>query len=142
MWCAHVQCGTAGCVLLSVIEWSPFVFRLHHVCCCSYRNHLLSSDVKLGKVGEINRRNTAVSLQWWEWISGESCAVKYTKHKPLGPINLIVRFSSSWLQIVKALVVADIVGAASCTSTLKSMYWPSEEMDSPTDTSAETLVSS
>ena len=39
-------------------------------------------------------------------------------------------------------VVEDVVGAASCTSTLKSTYWPSEEMASPIGTSVETLMSS
>ena len=29
---------------------------------------------------------------------------------------------------MKASVVANVIAAASCTSTLKSTYWPSEEM--------------
>ena len=42
-------------VLLSVSKLSPLVLHLGHVCCCSYRNHLLFSGVKLGKVGENNK---------------------------------------------------------------------------------------
>ena len=61
------QCGTVVLgVLWFVFKLSPLVLHSRHVCCCSYRNHLLFSGAKLGKVGE----NDKIKEQFGIVLSG------------------------------------------------------------------------
>ena len=51
-------------LLLFGSKLSPLVLHLRHVCCCSYRNHLLFSGAKLGKVGENDKRAVWYCPEW------------------------------------------------------------------------------
>ena len=51
-WSASVVQWCMECCCLSLYILSPLVFHSLHVCCCSYRNHLLFSGAKLEKVEE------------------------------------------------------------------------------------------